>query len=132
MSIEKYLHIPYKDYGRDYDGADCWGLVRLIRHDLRGDWLPSFGEVLPDDKAAITSSALKVIDLHRLVETPSPAVGAIATIWKPNLCTHVGIVVEIENRLAVIDTTRGAGVRWRTKERFDRAFARVKYYDNDY
>lgn len=37
----RYVGIPYADYGRDRDGCDCWGLVRLI-------WSEQCNLVLPE------------------------------------------------------------------------------------
>ncbi len=42
MNFEKYIGIPYVEKGRDENGADCWGLVRLIYKDELNISLPSF------------------------------------------------------------------------------------------
>ncbi len=44
INISPYMHIPFKDKGRDYDGADCYGLYYLISRDERDLLLPSYVE----------------------------------------------------------------------------------------
>lgn len=41
MDVKKYIGIPYAERGRDYDGCDCYGFVRLVLLD-RGVELPLY------------------------------------------------------------------------------------------
>lgn len=41
MDTNKYIRIPFKDHGRTREGADCWGLTRIIFQEERGIDLPS-------------------------------------------------------------------------------------------
>jgi len=42
VDIEKFLSIPYCHNGRDYGGADCYGLVCLFYRDILDVELPDF------------------------------------------------------------------------------------------
>lgn len=129
----KWLSIPYKDYGRDMSGVDCWGLVRLVRHELRGELFPEFGAISPDDKINLTGAAGEVSKVYKL-EPKGPKnirAGAIATCWRGRLCLHVGIVIEVEGRLAVLETGRKIGPRWKWLADFNRTYGTVIYYDGN-
>lgn len=51
----RYVGIPSRDHGRDRDGCDCWGLVRLVYADELGIRLPGYDEtyVSTEEHAAI-------------------------------------------------------------------------------
>lgn len=128
--INDWLRIPYRDHGRDWVGCDCWGLVRMVRHALRGDLLPSYGAIDPQDKPALTGAAGEVMHGAGFRECSAPQPGAIATVWRGVLCLHVGVVVEVEQRLAVLETGRRHGARWLRLPDFERAYPHVRFYDN--
>jgi hypothetical protein len=37
-----YVGIPFRDHGRDREGCDCWGLVRLVIAERTGVALPCY------------------------------------------------------------------------------------------
>lgn len=41
----RFVGVPFVEYGRDYDGADCWGLLRLVYRDCLGVDLPAWDGV---------------------------------------------------------------------------------------
>jgi cell wall-associated NlpC family hydrolase len=128
--IHQLLAVPYRPHGRDLAGCDCWGLVRLVRQALRGDTLPSFGAVSPTSKRELTEAATSVIAARQFRPVQTPAPGAIATVWRGLLCHHVGVVVEADGRLAVLETGSRIGPRWLRLDDFQRLYLDVRFYDN--
>jgi len=89
----KFILVPFKPGGRDFSGADCWGLAMLVYKD--------FGIDLPDFRIACEES-LK-IDFAvseqrktwaRLAEPVAPCVVVIRMSNKyPRVCNHLGVYV---------------------------------------
>jgi cell wall-associated NlpC family hydrolase len=53
INFLKYMEIPFQDHGRDFEGADCWGIVRLVYlNELRIE-LPSYGVISAKDLLAV-------------------------------------------------------------------------------
>lgn len=55
--MDHLVGIPWRDRGRDRDGCDCWGLVRLAYADGLGVDLPSYADDYADtnDRAALNA-----------------------------------------------------------------------------
>jgi cell wall-associated NlpC family hydrolase len=127
--IADWLQVPYRPFGRDLAGADCWGLVRLVRRTLRGADLPAYGWIDPDDKRELTAAAAEVIRSGWHPADPAP--GVIATVWRGGLMIHAGIVLDVDGMRGVLDTARRTGPVWRRLADFNRRFTQVRYYDDD-
>lgn len=125
--IHALLATPYVPGGRAPDGADCWGLARLLRNALRGDTLPYYSGLDPKNTTSITQATQQM--LNGAWTLCAPVAGALATVWRAGLCRHVGIVIEVEGRLAVMDTLQSTGPRWRYQADFEAQYREVRYYD---
>lgn len=128
--INKYLFTRYKKYGRGPDEFDCWGIVRTARAELFGkDLLPSYAEIDPQDKRALTQACEQVRVDHVFNESVAVA-GAIATAWRARVCVHVGLVVEADGRLWVLETDVETGPCLTRIDQFEQRYTKVIYYDD--
>lgn len=126
--MDKYFGIPYVKGGRSLDGLDCWGLVRLMREDLDKGSLPLFSDVDPLDKRSFTQSSIECISTCDL-SLSGISVGAIACGYMGRLCYHVGIVVDVDNRLMILETDEKTGVCLTSISLFESRYSKVVYYD---
>lgn len=125
----RYFNIPYVKGGRDMKGLDCWGLVRLARVELfEREELPIFSSVDPLDKRNLTRSQIECVK-DRNLNICDFKVGAIATGWRGRLCCHVGIVVEADGRLFILETDENTGVCLTTLNNFKSKYSKVVFYD---
>ena len=126
--IDEWAGIPYRDYGRDAAGADCWGLVRIIRKAVRGDTLDCLLHLDPEDATKKHASYQNLIE--SLVES-KPIDGSIVFCFFGSLCIHAGIILTVDGRQCVVDTTSRTGVRITPLQRYKNAH-RIKIYDNQH
>ncbi|MGO3714207.1 hypothetical protein [Alcaligenes aquatilis] len=91
--------------------------------------LPSYSETDPDDKAGLTMAASEVREQGGFVEVQRRP-GAIATGWRARLCVHVGLVVEADGRLWVLETDVGTGPVLTKINAFEARYTRVVFYDD--
>lgn len=127
-SLDRFLATRYVKYGRHGGDLDCYGLVRLARHELFGlPLLPLFGDIAPEDKQGLTA-ACKDVSKGFSPTMANPA--AIATAWRGKLCMHVGLVVEADERLWVLETNEISGPCLTPIPRFESRYTKVIYYDD--
>ncbi len=91
MNYAEYVGIPFKDAGRERDGCDCWGLVRLVLQERFGKTLPAFDDYeksTRDESERQVAMGLKALNLQR-VETPQE--GDIALMRIRGALSHVGL-----------------------------------------
>lgn len=127
LTVDRYLRTRYVPGGRGPDEFDCWGLVRDARQQLFGlPLLPSYGAITPDDKAGLTRACTDTV--LQYLEPCKPARAAIATAWRARLCVHVGLVVQADGRLWVLETDTPGGPCLTPLRLFENRYLRVIYY----
>jgi cell wall-associated NlpC family hydrolase len=67
----KYIGIPFREKGRDEDGLDCWGLVRLVFKEERGIVLPSYDESYSSTEDSEAIEALVIENKTSWQEVPA-------------------------------------------------------------
>lgn len=103
IAVNKYIGIPFKVGGRDREGCDCWGLVRLVLKEQCGISVPS----LSSDYATLKDGgkiAALVEDTKPLVaarQLPGPVSGAVVVIKARGLPMHVGLMIDERHVLHV-------------------------------
>jgi cell wall-associated NlpC family hydrolase len=98
--VREFIGIPYKDKGRDYDGADCWGLAFLVSRDVFARTLPYLGDNY--------TSVLMLDEVHKTFKDTSTEFTKIAEDERQpgdlivfritGVPVHVGIIID-KNRM---------------------------------
>lgn len=125
IDFRSYRKLQYLDGGRGPVQIDCWGLVRLVRHDMGYPWLPSFAECRHTDPRGFT----RAYEQQAAAMVCGPAREAsIAAAFRGRICAHVGIVVAIDARLMVFDIDAGRPAECTPLLDFEARYGEVRYY----
>lgn len=90
---DKYIGIPYKEYGRDENGIDCWGLARLFYKQELGIDLPSYEtETVRSFDPKLSKSVDEFIS--NWTKTAAPKLGDLCLFNILGEPTHVGLYLE--------------------------------------
>lgn len=127
IDVHKFLKVPYVDRGRTMDGLDCWGQLLLVREHLGMPSLPDIGPVSRAEPIAMQREYGKV---SSGLSECKPCIGAIAAVFRGTLFVHVGVVLEIDGRLAVLETNEGSGPRWMRVQDFVDTYYKVIFYND--
>lgn len=98
IDLVKYMMIPYKENGRTFDGADCYGLVYLILKE-KGFFPPDYAPVTNEE----ISDTIRLA-LHDTVWQKTDTIpGSVALLRIKGCPFHVGYMVD---ELAMIHMER--------------------------
>lgn len=97
-----YVGIPFKMGGRDRQGCDCWGLVRLFYLEQYNVDLPLFNDYTDyGEIRRYVQVGIKVIAPKQIM---APRVGDVALIRLPGRdASHVGVYVGAGKLLHIIN-----------------------------
>ena len=127
IDIEKYLFTPYVKAGREMSGFDCWGLALLIREELGLPALMGPVEANKDNPLAM-QRLYQALTTGPLEQVPSLKPGDLAAVLRGGVMVHVAVAVEIDGRIALLETNPGSGVRWTHLDRFLQTYYKVAFY----
>ncbi|WKL53323.1 hypothetical protein Q1W70_01670 [Pseudomonas kielensis] len=123
--FDKYLSASYEDGGRSPARLDCWGLVRLVRHEVYGlPLLPSWGYVRNTMPKEFTRA---VNEGAAAMERCEPQIGAIACVWRGRICFHVAVIVEVDGRLHGMEM-KSSGATIKPLRKFQDQYLTVSYH----
>lgn len=93
--LRPYLGLPYKDYGRDRAGCDCFGLVRLVYAESLRIELPLYDTVGPENTAAVDAAARAEADkpLWTEVEEREAILFDVVLFARGGLLAHCGLLI---------------------------------------
>jgi len=94
MWSNKYIKTPFKEHGRELDGADCWGLIVLMFQHERKISLPCLNDY-PDTKDKVTIPKIIENECSRWqrVEIGEEQAFDVAVFRIRGEAMHVGLVV---------------------------------------
>ncbi len=93
MWYNKYVGIDYKDNGRDIDGIDCWGLVRLIYKNEYNITVPSFDNQYQGASDRESTSELVAITKENWIAKSTPEEGDVVLFRILGTESHVGVCI---------------------------------------
>lgn len=119
--VDQFVGIPFEPRGRTPDGCDCYGLVRLVLHDVFQIIVPSYEDDYPEDLDRKTVCDLICENKGGWEEIEEPVVGDLVLIKIQGALYHMGIIAS-SNRW-MLHTMKGKdsalesidGPQWRNK-----------------
>ena len=120
--INDYIGLPYKWGGREWDGLDCYGLVKLVYREEYGIILPDWATDAIDLKerdgliaAVVCGGNWEPVD--------EPGDRAFAVCYRHRAAHHLGL----HYGRGILHCADGIGVIYEPRSHFERNYLRVEY-----
>lgn len=128
MWSNKYINIPFKDSGRDLNGCDCWGLVRLVYQQEFDIELPSFsGEYDVNDPKLLHDLIAQHKEGWEVITEPEP--GCVVLFRMFGSESHVGVAVSSTQFLHAREKYASAIENFASTEWKNRIVGYYKYHE---
>lgn len=92
MWADRFTGIPFRAHGRDRNGCDCWGLVRLVLAEIASVELPLLGEYSPDSAAETHNGFVAGFSEVPVAAVDHPRALDIAVFTTMGRPRHVGVM----------------------------------------
>lgn len=94
-AFDRFVGIPYRDRGRDFDGCDCYGLVWLVNREILSRELPSLHDryTLPADRKVIAGLIAGEMQPWREVVAGAEMAFDCALMREGDQARHIGLIV---------------------------------------
>lgn len=126
MNIERYLQVPYQDFGRDLAGWDCWGLVRhVLHHDFGQPLFAAFGTIHPHDLNNLNIAFKQSLNQFKPTNAEP---GAVACLFRFGVLVHVGVCIDSTD---ILHTTQSSGTALISHRQFKRLGLHTEFYRYD-
>ena len=128
-----FVGIPFVPKGRDFNGCDCWGLVRLVYLHRKYIQLPSYDEFYRDinDEANEIANIIQAEasgEHWRRIEKPVP--DCVAHIRLKGVPFHLAIVIDNKYALHAIDGVNSCLIEYRSHIWKNRVLGFYEYVAN--
>jgi hypothetical protein len=124
LDIDKYMFVKWSMGGRVYPVLDCYGVVHEVRRDLGLSQWPVFEGVI---KEGLGIGGV-CEEFKQKITRCEPCEGAVAACYIAGMIGHLGVVVEIEKLLYVMECNPRRNVTILPLARFEHQYLKVEYY----
>ncbi|WP_345993769.1 hypothetical protein [Sulfurimonas sp. HSL-1716] len=99
--MTRFIGIPYKDRGRTFTGADCYGVLVLWYEHILGINIPDVAVDTSDVRGSFTQYLHEISSRWERIDAPEPncAVAMAMNEEHPKLVTHFGVMIDYKTML---------------------------------
>lgn len=91
----KYINIPFEEKGRTEKGADCWGLIRIIKQREEGIILPSYDDLYETtNEHSHVGKVVSSVRAAAWIDIEQPRAFDVIILKTYGVPMHVGIVTK--------------------------------------
>lgn len=123
-ALNKYIGIPYKFGGRDFDGIDCYGLVKLFYKEEHGIDLPDWATDVLDLKVR-HGEFVDAITSGDFTEREVPEDGDFVVCFRTKAAYHMGLYYG----RGVLHCVDGKGSVYEPLSRFEKRYVNLVFGD---